>query len=297
MNGKKTLVIAAALLVAASILVSACRPGTPTPAPATPVPTTAPPKPTSPPPAEGPVTVDVWFHSGRGGERDALTKIFSGWSDPNIKLNLVELPEGDYNQQVQAAAVAGQLPCLLDFDGPFVYNYVWGGYLIPLDDYFTKDELSDFLPSIIAQGTYRDGRLYSLGQFDSGLAIWARKSYLEAAGVRIPTVEKPWTGDEFNAALEALAALPQTEYAIDLKMNYAPSAPSEWLTYPPVAAGQCHLDGAFEGSGYRGGAAGRGGPNSLPATPHDSAQRCPVRRNGGTRPVPSLWEALSGRRG
>jgi len=231
MNGKKTLVIAAALLVAVSILVSACRPGTPTPPPATPVSTTAPPKPTSPPPAEGPVTVDVWFHSGRGGERDALTKIFSGWSDPNIKLNLVELPEGDYNQQVQAAAVAGQLPCLLDFDGPFVYNYVWGGYLIPLDDYFTQDELSDFLPSIIAQGTYRDGRLYSLGQFDSGLAIWARKSYLEAAGVRIPTVEKPWTGDEFNAALEALAALPQTEYAIDLKMNYAPSAPSEWLTY------------------------------------------------------------------
>lgn len=231
MNGKRTLVIAAALLVAVSILVSACRAGTPTPAPATPTPTTAPPKPTSPPSAEGPVTVDVWFHSGRGEERDALTKIFSGWSDPNIKLNLVELPEGDYNQQVQAAAVAGQLPCLLDFDGPFVYNYVWGGYLIPLDDYFTKDELADFLPSIIAQGTYRDGRLYSLGQFDSGLAIWARKSYLEAAGVRIPMVEKPWTGDEFNAALEALAALPQTEYAIELKMNYAPSAPSEWLTY------------------------------------------------------------------
>ncbi len=230
--------IAVALLIVLTVVVSACGAGTPATAPATaapttapPQPTTAPPQPTTAPPAREPVTIDVWFHSGRGGERDALAEIFSGWDDPNIKLDLVELPEGDYNQQVQAAAVAGQLPCLLDFDGPFVYNYVWGGYLIPLDDYFTQDELSDFLPSIIAQGTYQDGKLYSLGQFDSGLAIWARRSYLEAAGVRIPTIEDPWTGDEFNAALAALAALPETEYAIDLKMNYAPSAPSEWLTY------------------------------------------------------------------
>jgi multiple sugar transport system substrate-binding protein len=120
---------------------------------------------------------------------------------------------------------------VLDFDGPNVYNYVWGGYLMPLDDYFTASELSDFLPSIIEQGTYQDGKLYSLGQYDSGLAIWGHKSYLDAAGVRIPTVDEPWDQAEFEAALEALAALPETEYAIDLKMNYAQSVPSEWLTY------------------------------------------------------------------
>jgi multiple sugar transport system substrate-binding protein len=102
---------------------------------------------------------------------------------------------------------------------------------MPLDDYFTASELSDFLPSIIEQGTYQDGKLYSLGQYDSGLAIWGHKSYLEAAGVRIPTVDDPWDRAEFEAALEALAALPETEYAIDLKMNYAQSVPSEWLTY------------------------------------------------------------------
>lgn len=223
--------IAIALLAVLALVAGACGPTGPTPSPAAaPAQPTTPSQPTATP-SEGPVTIDIWFHSGRGGEREALMKIVQRWNDPSIRLNLVELPEGDYNQQVQAAAVAGKLPCLLDFDGPYVYNYVWGGYLIPLDTYFTKEELADFLPSIIAQGTYQDGRLYSLGQFDSGLAIWARKSYLEKAGVRIPTIEKPWTAEEFNAALEALAALPETEYAIDLKMNYAPSAPSEWLTY------------------------------------------------------------------
>jgi multiple sugar transport system substrate-binding protein len=70
--------------------------------------------------------------------------------------------------------------------------------------------------------------LYSLGQFDSGLSIWARKSYLDAAGVRIPTFDDPWTGDEFNEALAALQELPEVEYALDLKINYGRG---EWYTY------------------------------------------------------------------
>ncbi len=158
MNTKRVWTIAALLVVLAIVLTACARPTPattvpPTTAPGkTEVPTTVPP--TTAPPAQEPVTIDVWFHSGRGEERDALMQIFSRWDDPNIKVELVELPEGDYNQQVQAAAVAGKLPCLLDFDGPFVYNYVWGGYLIPLNQYFP--DLSDFLPSIIAQGTYRE---------------------------------------------------------------------------------------------------------------------------------------------
>jgi multiple sugar transport system substrate-binding protein len=181
------------------------------------------------PAAEGGAAVTLWFHSGRGSERDALTEILGNFADahPEITVDAVELPEGDYNQQVQAAAVANDLPCLLDFDGPFLYNYAWGGFLTPLDDYVSADMKSDFLPSIIDQGTYQD-QLYSLGQFDSGLAIWARKSYLDAAGVRIPTLDDPWTRDEFDAALASLQDLPEVEYALDLKMNYGRG---EWYTY------------------------------------------------------------------
>ncbi|MEJ2148876.1 MAG: sugar ABC transporter substrate-binding protein [Chloroflexota bacterium] len=184
---------------------------------------------TEAPAAAGGSTVTLWFHSGRGAERDALTEILGNFADahPEITVDAVELPEGDYNQQVQAAAVANDLPCLLDFDGPFLYNYAWGGFLTPLDDYVSADMKSDFLPSIIDQGTYQD-HLYSLGQFDSGLAIWARKSYLDAAGVRIPTLDEPWTRDEFDAALASLQALPEVEYALDLKMNYGRG---EWYTY------------------------------------------------------------------
>jgi multiple sugar transport system substrate-binding protein len=87
---------------------------------------------------------------------------------------------------------------------------------------------ADFLPSIIAQGMY-GGKLYSLGSFDSGLAIWGNKAYLEKAGVRIPAgIDDAWTKDEFMDALKKLQALDEVEYAIDFKLNYGAG---EWYTY------------------------------------------------------------------
>jgi multiple sugar transport system substrate-binding protein len=177
-----------------------------------------------------PVTVEVWFHSGKGEERDALDASIEEFNSTHddVQVNAVQLPEGSYSDQVNAAALAGDLPCALDFDGPFLYNFAWSGYLRPIDEYVSDEMHNDFLPSIIEQGTYA-GNLYSLGQFDSGLAIWGNKEYLEKAGVRIPEgIDDPWTKEEFVGALEQLQALEEVEYAIDFKMNYGQG---EWYTY------------------------------------------------------------------
>jgi len=180
--------------------------------------------------AQGKTQVTLWFHSGQGSERDALDDQITRFNESSEQYEVValEVPEGSYNDQVKAAALAGELPCVLDFDGPFIYNYVFSGDLIPLDDYVSDDLLSDILPSIIDQGTV-DDHLWSLGQFDSGLAIWANKTYLEEAGARIPQgIDDPWTLDEFNQVLDALAPLvPEDGYVIDFKFNYT----GEWYSY------------------------------------------------------------------
>ncbi len=180
--------------------------------------------------AGGPVTIKVWFHSGKGEEREVLNaqiKEFNTMQN-EVKVEAVMLPEGSYNEQVSAAALAGDLPDLLDFDGPYVYNYAWSGHLIPLDKYISADLKSDLLPSIVAQGTY-GGKIYALGTFDSGLAIWGNKAYLKKAGIRIPKgIQDPWDFNEFNTALKKLQALDEVKYAIDFKMNYGQG---EWYTY------------------------------------------------------------------
>lgn len=170
--------------------------------------------------------VSLWFHSGQGAEREALNTIVKRFNDANkdIQIEAIALPEGNYNDQVNAAALANRLPCVLDFDGPNLYNYAWSGKIIPIDKYVDAATRRDFLPSIIRQGTY-NGKLYSLGQFDSGLAIWGNRALLQKAGITIPN--RPWTGTEFTQVLTRLKAS-GLQYPLDMKFNYGVG---EWYTY------------------------------------------------------------------
>lgn len=144
-----------------------------------------------------------------------------------VKVKLVQLPEGSYNDQVQAAAVAGDLPDVLDLDGPFVANYAWSGYLHPLEDFVSDEMEEDFLPSILSQGYYQ-GHLYALGAFDSGLAIWGNRKYLDDVGARVPEgVDDAWTLAEFMDILKKLKGHPDLKYPMDFKMHDV----GEWYTY------------------------------------------------------------------
>ncbi len=176
----------------------------------------------------GPVTVELFYHSGQEAERAALATTLQAFNanHPNIQVEAVQLPEASYIDQVNTAAMSHSLPCLLDFDGPTLYHYAWSGYLMPLDKFVTPQLRADFLPSILQQGTY-NYHLYSLGQFDSGLGMYANKQYLREAGVRIPTIDAPWTLSEFNTILTKLKQVPSVKYPLDLNMTNG----GEWFTY------------------------------------------------------------------
>ena len=75
-------------------------------------------------------------------------------------------------------------------------NWAWGGYLAPLTG--MDETLSKFLPSTV--GNY-NGQDLLAGYYDVALAMYARKSVLEQNNIRIPTIDQPWTAEEFNAAL------------------------------------------------------------------------------------------------
>ena len=175
----------------------------------------------------------VWHHGGRAdNERERITELVDKWNkaNPSMQAKLEIQPEGSYNEQVQAAALSGDLPDLLDLDGPNYANYVWSGYLAPLSGLVSKATMDDVLPSLIRQGTYPpEGKVYALGQADSGLSMWGRKSLLTAAKVRIPKgVDDAWTLAEFEDALAKLQALPGIKYALDVKLIYGQG---EWFTY------------------------------------------------------------------
>jgi len=141
----------------------------------------------------------------------------------------------DYEDRLKNAAAAGNLPCLLQIDGPFLAEFAWPGDLRPLDDFVSKELLADLLPSIRAQGTY-DGHLYSIAPYENGLGLWGNRRHLRAAGVRIPTLQHPWTLQEFEDAMRKLAAVPGVEYPLNMDLLTA-NRDSYARMYSPILQG------------------------------------------------------------
>ncbi len=178
-----------------------------------------------------PISISLWVHSSRdnnveGNTFKTIVKKFNA-TNKDIQIDLIGLPQGGYNEQVDAAALGNTLPCILDFDGPNLYNYVYTNKLLPIDQYISAADKADFLPSIIRQGTYNK-KLYSLGQFESGLALWGNRKILRQAGINIPnSLKTAWTGSKFIAILEYLQKRGR-KYPLDMKFNYGKG---EWFTY------------------------------------------------------------------
>ncbi len=173
--------------------------------------------------------LQVWAHAGQAAERQVLQSQVTRFNELNsgIDINLIFIPEQYYNAQVQAAALADDLPDILEFDGPYLYNYIWQNQLLPLETLLPASVIEDLLPSIVAQGSLEQ-HLYSVGVFDSGLGLYARQSTLQRINARIPaTADEAWNIDEFNAILQQLGQQDNGHAPLDLKLNYT----GEWFTY------------------------------------------------------------------
>ncbi|MFF8973975.1 ABC transporter substrate-binding protein [Streptomyces sp. NPDC014995] len=192
-------------------------------------------------------TLTLWTHNaGNSAELDVVKKIikdFNG-SQSTYEVKLQTFPQSDYNNSVVAAASARKLPCLLDVDGPNVANWAWGGYLAPIDVSGSEVPLSDQLASTV--GRYKD-KVYAFGFYDVSLAFFARKSVLNEYGIRIPAIDKPWTKDEFDAALAKLKKSGKFEYPLEMGTGGS----GEWWSYAYSPQLQSFGGDLIDRDGYR----------------------------------------------
>lgn len=178
-----------------------------------------------------PGTITMFAHEG--SEADAYKAAVQSFNTgPGKKLDLTVdltmIPEGQYTDQVNSAAASGDLPAVLDFDGPIMANLAWSGNLVPIEECISDDLRQGVLPSLVEQGTY-DGRLYSVASFDSGLGLYAWKSALEEVDARIPTsADDAWTADELEKILRDLQDAGY-QHPLDTKFWYG--SQGEWFSY------------------------------------------------------------------
>ena len=169
--------------------------------------------------------ITLWTHNG--GNKEELDVVNSAVKDfnaakPDTQVTVKSFPQESYNDAIASAAVSGNLPDILDLDGPIMPNWAWAGYLSPLT--ISQDLQDKVIDS--AKGVWND-KLYSVGPYDTSLCFLGRKSAFDQAGVAVPTIDKPWTKDEFMDALDKLSKLDGFEHAIDMSVWDT----AEWWPY------------------------------------------------------------------
>jgi multiple sugar transport system substrate-binding protein len=174
---------------------------------------------------DGVTTMTLWTHNGGNdvelGINQQVIDDFNASQD-SYRVKLQSFPQDAYNGSVTAAAAAGKLPCVLDMDGPNVPNWAWAGYLEPLD--LPDEVFADQLPSTLG---IVDDQLYSFGHYEVALNLITRRSILEEHGIRVPTMERPWTRQEFDEALARIKAGGDFAYPFDL----GTAGGGEWVPY------------------------------------------------------------------
>lgn len=175
--------------------------------------------------AQAQQTLSMWYHgAGNEVESKIINQIIADFngSQSDWKVELQSFPQAAYNDSVVAGALAGNLPDILDVDGPVMPNWAWAGYMQPLQ--IDEAKIANFLPG--PKG-YWDGKLYSIGLWDAAVALVTRQATLDELGLRTPTLDAPWTKDEFMAALDAAKAAGKWDFAFDPGMAWT----GEWYPY------------------------------------------------------------------
>lgn len=130
-------------------------------------------------------------------------------ANPNIQVSREAIDRSDsyaYDNKIATAVTSNDLPDIFYVDGPQVSYYAANGITIPLDDYFTEEDLADFVPSTVAQCTYEDS-LYAVSATESSVAFYYNKDYLKECGVDVDdldsrTLENPITLTEMAEIAE-----------------------------------------------------------------------------------------------
>jgi ABC-type glycerol-3-phosphate transport system substrate-binding protein len=117
-----------------------------------------------------------------------------------VDMQFETVPFAQLFPKIESSVAAGATWDLLQADGPDMKHYGFNRVILPLDEYFTEEELKQWFPQSLEEGSFR-GRLYGPPMMQSCSMMMYNKDLTDAAGISPPeALADAWTMDE---AMEA----------------------------------------------------------------------------------------------
>lgn len=127
------------------------------------------------------------FHKSENGK----------WS--HVKIEFDAKPFAELFPAISRAIATGSDVDIVQADGPNVKNFAFNGILYDLTDHFSSDEMAQWAPQSIDEGSM-NGRFYAPPMVQSCQLMWFNQDMIDAAGVDVSNVDA-WTYGENGTAL------------------------------------------------------------------------------------------------
>ncbi|MFJ5103323.1 ABC transporter substrate-binding protein [Streptomyces sp. NPDC088554] len=149
---------------------------------------------------------------------------------PEIRVEYVQGSWDSVHDQLLTSFEGGEAPDIIHDASDDLADFAYGGELADLTPLLTGRLKRDIPESGWGTTTFGDG-VYGVPFLQEPRVLIANKKILDASGVRIPTVEKPWSWPEFRRTAKELTAWMRTEGS-DGAGKYAVA----WPLKDPVSA-------------------------------------------------------------
>ena len=124
---------------------------------------------------------------------------------PNITVRVDKVSFREVFQQNQIRlGSASPEPDIVSVDAPVVASYGFRGWLLPLDDAFSQDQIDGWIDALYTSSIY-NGQLLAPPIWNSAQVMYYNSDLLEAAGIAPPAPDERWTWEAVTEAAQALA--------------------------------------------------------------------------------------------
>lgn len=164
-------------------------------------------------PADGDRTI-TFMGWGSDEEIQTFRTMIGQYEDkyPDVTVDYVTVPAADFSTKLQTMIASNQTPDVFYLAPENVMPYADAGIIADLSEFVGDNELFDAdnvwekaIDMYRYDGTTPgEGAAYGLPKDISAFGLAYNKDLFDAAGITAPTVEKPWTWDEFEDAAKTL---------------------------------------------------------------------------------------------
>jgi fructooligosaccharide transport system substrate-binding protein len=119
-------------------------------------------------------------------------------SDPmyaNVTVQVTSVPFEQLFPTIETAVAAGAPLDVFLADGPDIKHYAYNEAIIPLAEYYTEEELAEWVPQSVEEGSF-NGTFYAPAIMQSCSLMFYNKDMTDAAGLEPPQQVQGWTMDE-----------------------------------------------------------------------------------------------------